>query len=460
MEQVPKIVQQRLRNTARPEVHLDADLLTAFAENLLGERDRTEVLGHLAECAVCRETVALANATKNEAPEVSPVPAARSRWLTWPVLRWGTLAACVVVVGTAVTLHYQLRTEVKPRIATEISAPAATLPTVMLDSQDAGQPREKLAAKIPPPLPYQAGRDLAMVGKLAKQPGTTNGRTADHLEIDRIQASRTGVNAPAGDQAARNELANSISVVSGSEAPTTLRQQAAAAAVSPTPAPVPSPAPAPAPVSPPAAKTAGAELEARQRDDLNKVGRITETVTVEAEPAQIATESVSPKSVDESLKDEEAKKAQKTPAGIVGLGGRKADMTRAETVSVQSKKSKKHSRARTNAAPGWTLSPEGGLQRSFDSGRTWQTVPVASGVVFRALAANDSDIWAGGAAGALYHSSDAGQRWTEIKPVADGKQLTANIMHVEFADPQHGKLTTDNHETWITSDGGQTWRVE
>jgi hypothetical protein len=246
--------------------------------------------------------------------------------------------------------------------------------------------------------------------------------------------------------------------VSGPEAPTTVRQQAAAAAVSPAPAPVPAPAP-------PAAKTAGAELEARQRDDLNKVGRITETVTVEAEPAQIAAESVSPKSVDESLKDEEAKKAQKTPAGMVGLGGRKADMTRAETasaetVSVQSKKSKKQSRARTNAAPGWTLSPEGGLQRSFDSGRTWQTVPVASGVVFRALAANDSDIWAGGAAGALYHSSDAGQRWTEIKPATDGKQLTANIMHVEFADPQHGKLTTDNHETWITSDGGQTWRVE
>jgi hypothetical protein len=458
MEQVPKIVQQRLRNTARPEVHLDADLLTAFAENLLGERDRTEVLGHLAECAVCRETVALANAAKNDAPEVSPVPAARSRWLTWPVLRWGTLAACVVVVGTAVTLHYQLRTEVKPHVAAEISAPVATPPTVMQERQDAGQLREKLAAKIPPPLPYQSGRDLAMVGKLAKQPGTTNGRTADHLEIDRLQPRRTGVNEPAGGQAARNELANSISVVSGPEAPITVRQQAAAAAVSPAPAPVPAPAP-------PAAKTAGAELEARQRDDLNKVGRITETVTVEAEPAQIAAESVSPKSVDESLKDEEAKKAQKTPAGMVGLGGRKADMTRAETasaetVSVQSKKSKKQSRARTNAAPGWTLSPEGGLQRSFDSGRTWQTVPVASGVVFRALAANDSDIWAGGAAGALYHSSDAGQRWTEIKPATDGKQLTANIMHVEFADPQHGKLTTDNHETWITSDGGQTWRVE
>ena len=62
----------------------------------------------------------------------------------------------------------------------------------------------------------------------------------------------------------------------------------------------------------------------------------------------------------------------------------------------------------------------GALQRSFDSGKTWQTIPVAGNVVFRALAANDSDIWVGGAAGALYHSSDAGEHWVRIMPVADG----------------------------------------
>ena len=53
--------------------------------------------------------------------------------------------------------------------------------------------------------------------------------------------------------------------------------------------------------------------------------------------------------------------------------------------------------------------PLGALQRSSDSGKSWQTIQVANNVVFRALAANDSDIWVGGAAAALYHSSDAGQ---------------------------------------------------
>jgi photosystem II stability/assembly factor-like uncharacterized protein len=98
------------------------------------------------------------------------------------------------------------------------------------------------------------------------------------------------------------------------------------------------------------------------------------------------------------------------------------------------------------------------LQRSFDSGKSWQTIPVASHVVFRALAANDSDIWVGGAAGALYHSSDAGQHWTQVKPVADGKPLTADIVTVEFSDPHRGKLITSTRETWTTSDAGNTWQ--
>jgi photosystem II stability/assembly factor-like uncharacterized protein len=100
----------------------------------------------------------------------------------------------------------------------------------------------------------------------------------------------------------------------------------------------------------------------------------------------------------------------------------------------------------TTIAPRWTVSPDGALQRSFDSGKTWQTIPVAGTAVFRALSANQADIWAGGAAGALYHSSDAGEHWTQIKPVANGLPLTA-ILSVQFSDPQHGTLTTADHET-------------
>jgi Photosynthesis system II assembly factor YCF48 len=112
----------------------------------------------------------------------------------------------------------------------------------------------------------------------------------------------------------------------------------------------------------------------------------------------------------------------------------------------------------TNLPPRWTLSTDGTLQRSRDSGRTWQTIPVANNAGFRALAANGLNIWVGGAAGALFHSSDAGQHWTHVRPAANGETLAGDIIGVEFTDTLHGKLTTSTQEIWLTADAGQTWQ--
>jgi hypothetical protein len=110
--------------------------------------------------------------------------------------------------------------------------------------------------------------------------------------------------------------------------------------------------------------------------------------------------------------------------------------------------------------PRWTLSSDGILQRSLDSGQSWTAIPVASGSQFRALAANGQEIWLGGSAGALYHSSDAGQRWTRVRPLADGEELADDVIGVEFTDTQHGKLTTASEEVWTTKDSGQTWQKQ
>lgn len=116
--------------------------------------------------------------------------------------------------------------------------------------------------------------------------------------------------------------------------------------------------------------------------------------------------------------------------------------------------------AMTSLAPRWTLSSDGTLQRSLDTGATWQTIVVSSKTVFRALAANDLDIWVGGSAGALFHSSDAGEHWTQVRPVANGAVLEDDIVGVEFTDTLHGKLTSSAEETWITADAGQTWHKQ
>ena len=110
----------------------------------------------------------------------------------------------------------------------------------------------------------------------------------------------------------------------------------------------------------------------------------------------------------------------------------------------------------TNLPPRWTLTSDGALQRSRDSGRTWQTVDVPSTTTLRALAANGQDIWVGGTAGALFHSSDAGRHWTQVRPIVNGEALAGDIIGVQFADRAHGKLTVANSQPNRNAQPGQT----
>jgi len=412
MDQLPKIVQQGLGRTTKPEVHPDPDLLTAFAEKSLNDRERSEVLQHLADCADCRDVLALAMPEN----ETEPLPGLeRSSWLTWPMLRWGALAACVVVVGAAVTLHYDGWQAERP-----VAGKSDAAPTGVLENNAPKQPGPELAAKIGPPSPVVPERDLAgAAGNFARQ---TQKKSLNSAVVPGGIAFSTG--------SARDASANQPA------------------------------APAPAP----AAKPAEPEQLAKTRnDELDYAARVTnQAVTVEGgavSPMEQKAASSELKAKDESNKNELHKEVQ--AAGVVAgaMQDRKAGSLSAvtQTVEVTSSAAAKRARVKANS-PRWTISPEGNVQRSFDSGKNWQTIPVASGVVFRVLSANDSDIWAGGAAGALYHSYDGGGHWIQIKAAADGKFLTSDIIRLEFSDASHGSLTTSDHEIWITADAGETWQ--
>jgi hypothetical protein len=145
----------------------------------------------------------------------------------------------------------------------------------------------------------------------------------------------------------------------------------------------------------------------------------------------------------------------------------------------------------------WSITATGGLQRSLDNGKTWQDVSVtvspataprlmteqvavygyekknhdkdkkdakaakeqaSSAPVFRAVAANGLDVWAGGSAGALFHSVDAGDHWSRIFPLVGSTRLTADIMAIQFSDPEHGTVSTATSEVWTTADAGASWQ--
>lgn len=101
----------------------------------------------------------------------------------------------------------------------------------------------------------------------------------------------------------------------------------------------------------------------------------------------------------------------------------------------------------------WGLSANGDVQRSLDSGKTWQIVRVADGLPFRAISSIGNEVWVGGNAGTLYHSADSGQSWTRVQPVS-----TDDIARIDFSDPQNGLLSTATGQVWSTSDGGRSWR--
>jgi len=483
MEQIPKIVQQRLQATAPAGVHPDPDLLTAFAEKSLSERERSQVLQHLGQCTECRQVVALA---MPEMVAPSPIPAP-TRWFSWPVLRWGALAACVVVVSAAVTLHYERRESAERVVAPSTPVPAAPVPatpeTSALQSQAPQELDQKLAAKITPPSPFRSDRDEVTAGKLAKQREDTAARSAatpsvsksfeaagvgdrqaennpqrsgqkhiDQFVIDQLKRQPKNEQAKddqfkAGQLHDNNRLAMAQPDAIKTDA---IKTDELKSANKPATVPVEqmaasAPAPAPAAASKPDDKEAQAKAPSENPGSV--LGGVTETVTVEAEATQIQTSQASvgrakkPKKKSEKESREQVESAAAAEQNLPITGRNVSSLT-----------------ALTKIAPSWTVSPDGAVQRSFDSGKTWQTIPVAGNTVFRALAANDADVWAGGAAGALYHSSDAGEHWTQIKPVADGQTLTADILTVQFSDAQHGSLTTAAHETWTTSDAGETWR--
>jgi Photosynthesis system II assembly factor YCF48/Putative zinc-finger len=106
MAQIPKIGLLRLQQRTVLQSHPDAELITAFIENSITTRERAALVEHLSKCYDCREIVSL---SMPERLELAAKPGGASQWLYWPALRWVGAVACVAVVGTAVTLHYEAR---------------------------------------------------------------------------------------------------------------------------------------------------------------------------------------------------------------------------------------------------------------------------------------------------------------------------------------------------------------
>ena len=492
MEKIPKVVVERLRLGTPDAVHPDLGVLTAFYEHTLPDRERNQVVTHLAVCSECREIVALA--MPSEEPSLAIVRPVRPRSLAWARIRWALVAAGIVVVGSYGVLRYREASHpatVATNVAQQnkqIASNAKNETPVPSAAEQAVQPEKKVAVAANP----------ATGEVVAGQPNLTD----ESREFDRLDqfAKLPAVPAKRDEAVARGIAPGSLrprSLPHGPKPPmqqfqqnTNLAANANNYAYSSQQTPVVAPPPS---------------AEAREQVTVNG-----QAPTVQETGSSMG----GPMPAKKQTQSSDTLAALGRPAAFPALTGGAAgtEVTRAKTAEATSTNTPAAAPADgysvaaatgSNFSPSGSLIPEparwsintmGGLQRSTDQGKTWQDVDVNKGaegsdlnlqlamkssrakvlakdngkkerpdlqpIVFRAVAANGSDVWAGGSGGALYHSADSGAHWAKVVPSMSGLLMTGDVISLQFFDVQHGRFMTSTAEIWNTADGGQNWEKQ
>ena len=112
----------------------------------------------------------------------------------------------------------------------------------------------------------------------------------------------------------------------------------------------------------------------------------------------------------------------------------------------------------------WSLSTETGIEApagtilsSTDGGLTWRPISVDGQTHIYALSAASPEVWAGGANGALFHSSDDGLHWTRVTVADVAESATGALSSISIRDNSSLTVKTTSEEIWTSVDGGAHW---
>ncbi len=424
MEKLPKIALQRLRQGATgasPEAplsgrpggigHPDADLLAAFVEKKLTDRERASVMSHLANCATCRETVALALPPLAEETTPVKVSGRRPAWFSIPIVRWGAVTAALGTIVITVILNRRVIQPVHETTVVVRTQPPAPAPAPPAE----GMPEASIPAAT------ETRRDVLRPKGTARPEARTKA---------------TNLNQPAEKQAgAAARIAERSVTVSAEAAPAKAEPSPSYGVGGRVPIAAPATTAAPAPAqSTMAARATNAGVAHEQ------------TGMVEA-------------AKDKSVASAESRKEPALAGVQQGEGAPRAQALLKSADTLAEPAAKKRVKALALSVR-WSISNAGKVERSVDGGTTCEELHVNDSLVFRVVTAAESEVWAGGARGALYHSVDGGEHWTRVylNPAQSGPDDA--IVGINFSGPLHGRVTTAADERWITSDGGRHWTRE
>ncbi len=435
MSDVPKIVHDRLRASAPGEAHPDADELTAFAEQALSGAERERVVRHLARCGECREVVALSippmeavappKADREGVPQAETTRGGLRAWFAWPNLRWAAMAAAVVVGVAVLTLGPGKQHQSMVDNANQ-QAEKAT-------------PSSDASAKPAAPLADQA---VAPVAGTTAKPDNSLAREARASKMIAPQPLRAETRA-ATDSAAQfadKKRADSLeSKGNFSYDATKLTPQAPAAR---------------------AASVSGGIVASEQPEQM--IGSSQETAVVNGSAGVLQSAPMEDRLTARNVAAppiEKAKPAAKEEAQLKAQA--ENDEAQKKLPGAMSASSqlivlqKTRSKQSKDVAAQWSLT-QGRLQRSLDAGATWQ-IALQLQHPLLSFGMRGSDVWAGGGAGTLFHSTDSGTTWTMVQPSTKSESLSSDIVAIEVRSPAEIVLSTSDNESWTTGDAGKTW---
>jgi Photosynthesis system II assembly factor YCF48/Putative zinc-finger len=507
MQNLPKIVTQQLNLVAPHGGHPDPNLLTAFAERALPPSERALLTDHLSFCADCRAIVFLAQ-PDFETTSAAVLQPARHGWFTMPILRWGLVASCIVVFAGAGILLHQRTTRL------ELARSAAPATVVSLEKEKEQGLRQKkeqgleekkeqgsetvqdlqkaqgTPAAAPPPNQLSAASSNRVPA--AALPFAKKSAAQDQIEASATESKQSRNSLAAGGNRAnapsRAAPAGTYSLAVSARAPQELAraqksQTASGDGARVLPYSQGAPVAANTPPMPAAIPQSSEVLEVQSATQATTPGVAAGSIPNQFTPRDAPSNGRAPIELKQSNAEPNDRKQSDRNTVAVSTG---------PMVGATGTGSAQAAVVAPLRLPSWSIGPAGILERSFDDGKTWQSVDVSlkpqpsadnllqaqvtakakdqsslqhdkdriSHIIFYSVAVRGPEVWAGGTAGALYHSSDAGNFWVRLLPSANGVALSGDVVRIEFTGQQGCQVTTSTAEIWNTADDGQSWQKQ
>jgi hypothetical protein len=398
----------------------EPEILAAYFERSLDAQETARYDLHFSRCARCRELLAtmdrtgeLVHAEREKAQKV-----ARWSWLwDWRLL---APAAAVLVLAAVWADRRTIPSQPGPLVALsrsqESAAPAAA--QEYSREQTGMAPNDNAPAKPPADLT----QDL---NSLAKQ------SPALIEPVAPPDKKQFAANLP---ENTRNEVRTDSSTNDAARARDSVRAADNIATLSPAsenaqPSASPSMTPAPAPAAPVAPQTS------------------TETaVGVGSQANTIASQSVAPKTNSAGASANVHALAMTQPQFQSLMKARSGQMKTADELSA-------HTLITTpDAHVLWRISGNAYIERSIDSGATWQSQLLRPDVnVIAGFAPSARVCWVAGNGGIVMLTKDA-ENWKTISPPVRG-----DFVAITAQDASSATVTTADGRKFITSDGGKHW---